>query len=39
MNKAVLVAFHTEQKGVVMTNWQPIRIETSDATGNQVAEL
>ena len=33
-NKAVFVAFHTEQKGVVVTNWQPIRIETSDATGN-----
>jgi hypothetical protein len=33
-NKAVLAAFHTEQKGVVVTNWQPIRIETTDATGN-----
>jgi hypothetical protein len=36
MNKAVLAAFRTEQKGVVVTNWQPFRIETSDATGNQV---
>ena len=36
MNKAVLAAFHTEQKGVVITNWQPTRIETSDATGNHV---
>ncbi len=36
MNRAVLVGFHTEQKGVVMTNWQPIRIETSDAAGNHV---
>jgi hypothetical protein len=36
MNKAVLTAFRTEQKGVVVTNWQPFRIETSDATGNQV---
>ena len=35
MNKAVLAAFHTEQKGVTATNWQPIRIETSDAAGNQ----
>ncbi|HEY1717462.1 MAG TPA: hypothetical protein VGH42_04110 [Verrucomicrobiae bacterium] len=34
MSKAVLAAFHTEQKGVVVTNWQPVRIETSDATGN-----
>ena len=36
MNKAVQVAFHTEQKGVVVTNWQPVRIETSDVTGNDV---
>jgi hypothetical protein len=36
LNKAVLAAFHTEQKGVVATNWQPVRIETSDATGNHV---
>ena len=35
-NKAVFVAFHTEQKGVVVTNWQPVRIETSDATGNHI---
>ena len=34
MNKAVLAAFHCEQNGVAATNWQPIRIETSDATGN-----
>jgi hypothetical protein len=36
MNKAVLAAFRTEQKGVVMTNWQPYRITTSDATGNHI---
>jgi hypothetical protein len=36
MNKAVFVAFHTEQNGVVATNWQPVRIETSDATGNKI---
>jgi len=36
MNKAVLAAFHTEQKGVLATNWQPVQIETSDATGNRV---
>ena len=35
-NKAVAVAFHCEQKGVTVTNWQPLRIETSDAMGNQV---
>jgi hypothetical protein len=36
MNKAVLAAFHCEQKGATVTNWQVLRIETSDATGNQV---
>ena len=34
--KAVLAAFHTAQKGVAVTNWQPVQIETSDATGNHV---
>jgi hypothetical protein len=36
MNKSVLAAFSTEQKGVVVTNWQPVQIETSDVTGNHV---
>jgi hypothetical protein len=36
MNKAVLGVFHCEQKGVAATNWQVMRIETSDATGNHV---
>jgi hypothetical protein len=36
MSKAVLAAFHAEQKGIAVTNWQPVRIETSDATGNHV---
>jgi hypothetical protein len=36
INKAVLAAFRTEQKGIVVTNWQPFRIETSDATGNRI---
>jgi hypothetical protein len=36
LSKAVLTAFHTEQKGIVVTNWQPVRIETSDATGNHI---
>jgi hypothetical protein len=36
MDKAVRAAFHTEQKGVVVTNWQPLQIETSDATGNRI---
>jgi hypothetical protein len=36
MSRAVLAAFHTEQKGVVVTNWQPVRITTSDASGNSI---
>ncbi len=36
MHKGVQVAFHTVQNGSVATNWQPVKIETSDATGNQV---
>ncbi|HTV75927.1 MAG TPA: hypothetical protein VMD57_02930, partial [Candidatus Baltobacteraceae bacterium] len=36
MNKAVFAVFHTEQNGVVVTNWQPVQIETSDATGNKI---
>ncbi len=34
MRKFVAVAFHTEQNGNVATNWQPVSIQTSDATGN-----
>jgi hypothetical protein len=34
MNKAVLAAFRCEQNGAAATNWQPVRIETSDASGN-----
>ncbi|HUB87816.1 MAG TPA: hypothetical protein VMB22_07985 [Verrucomicrobiae bacterium] len=36
MHKAVLAAFHMEQNGSTVTNWEPVRIETSDATGNDV---
>jgi hypothetical protein len=35
MHKGIQVAFHTEQNGNVATNWEPVKIETSDATGNQ----
>lgn len=35
MHKGVQVAFHTSQNGSVVTNWAPVKIETSDATGNQ----
>jgi hypothetical protein len=34
LNKAVRASFRTEQNGAVVTNWQPVQIETSDATGN-----
>jgi hypothetical protein len=37
MTKWVEAAFRAEQKGVTATNWQPIRIETSDAAGNHAA--
>lgn len=35
-NKAVGATFHTVQNGTVVTNWQPVRVEMSDAAGNQV---
>lgn len=34
MNKCVQVAFDIQQKGQSVTNWSPVRVETSDATGN-----
>lgn len=34
-NKAVHVEFHVEQNGSVATNWQPIHLTTSDASGNE----
>jgi len=37
MHKGVQVAFHTVQNGTVATNWQPVAVETSDATGNKTA--
>jgi hypothetical protein len=36
MSRGVLAAFHVEQGGVLVTNWQPIEIETTDATGNSM---
>ena len=36
MNRAVQVAFDVQQGGHPVTNWQPVQIETSDATGNHV---
>ena len=34
MNKGMQVAFDVQQNGHTVTNWQPVQIETSDATGN-----
>ena len=36
MHKSVRLAFHMVQNGSDATNWQPVAVETSDATGNQV---
>jgi hypothetical protein len=33
-NQAVLAAFRIEHNDVIATNWQPVRIESWDATGN-----
>jgi hypothetical protein len=33
-DKAVLAAFRIEQNDIIATNWQPVRIESWDATGN-----
>jgi hypothetical protein len=36
INKTVQLAFDLRQKGQSATNWQPVSVETSDATGNNV---
>jgi hypothetical protein len=35
MHRGVELAFHCEQNGTVATNWHPVSVETSDATGNK----
>ena len=37
MNKGVQVAYHVERTGKHVTNWQPVSVETTDATGNRTA--
>jgi hypothetical protein len=37
MNKGVQVAFHVERAGKPVANWQPVSVETTDATGNRTA--
>ncbi|HZF01395.1 MAG TPA: hypothetical protein VE344_05805 [Methylomirabilota bacterium] len=36
MNKGVQATFNVERNGKPVTNWQPVSVETSDATGNHV---
>jgi len=36
MNKGVQATFHVERNGKPVTNWQPVSVETSDATGNRL---
>jgi hypothetical protein len=36
LNKAVQLDFDLQQKGQSVTNWRPVRVETSDATGNDL---
>ena len=35
-NKGVQAVFHVERGGKPVSNWQPVSVETSDATGNHV---
>jgi hypothetical protein len=35
-NKGVAATYHVERNGKPVTNWQPVSIETTDATGNHV---
>jgi hypothetical protein len=36
MNKSVQATFHIERDGKPVSNWQPVNIMTTDATGNQI---
>lgn len=36
VNQGVLAVLHIERDGRPVTNWQPVSVETSDATGNQL---
>ncbi len=37
LNKGVQVAYHVERAGKPVTNWRPVSVETTDATGNRTA--
>jgi hypothetical protein len=36
INKSVQATFHVERDGKPVTNWQPVTVTTTDATGNEV---
>jgi hypothetical protein len=36
INKIVQIDFDAQQKGQSVTNWRPVQVETTDATGNYV---
>ena len=36
VNKGVAATYHVERNGKPVTNWQPVSVETTDATGNHV---
>jgi hypothetical protein len=36
INKSVQIDFDVQQKGQSATNWRPVQVETTDATGNYV---
>jgi hypothetical protein len=36
MNKGVQIDFDVQQKNQAATNWRPVQVQTSDATGNNV---
>ena len=37
VNEGVAATYHVERNGKPVTNWQPVSIETTDATGNHVS--
>ena len=37
VNKGVQAVFHVERNGKPVTNWQPVSVATTDATGNQTS--
>ena len=37
VNKGVQAVFHVERNGKPVTSWQPVSVETTDATGNQTS--